>query len=251
MFTIGLPYLTIKIAEKNHWSGDWEMEYFVIIPAAGKGTRMGAKENKLFLPINHLPVIAHTINVFEKDKWCKGIVLVVNPRDKEKMEHLIDQYHFQKIFSIVNGGKERQYSVFEGLKELEKFPDHIVLIHDGARPLLKEKSIHRLVEKVQETGSAILAVPVKDTIKVVGDGKVKKTLDRTNLMSIQTPQAFKISSIIQAHQRAVQEGIVATDDAALMELLGEEITIVEGDYENIKITTAEDLLLAQLLLSKN
>jgi len=250
MFTIGLPYFTIKDRKKIEGSGDKKMEYFTVIPAAGAGKRMGAEKNKLLLSINGEPIIAHTIRVFEKDEWCKGIVLVVSRTDQSVMEKLVKEYQFQKIHSIVIGGKERQHSVYEGLKALKDSNNPIVLIHDGARPFVKKKAIHELVQLSQEKGAAILAVPVKDTIKVAKDGKVVKTLNRSTLWSVQTPQAFLLSEILQAHEKAQEKGIIATDDAALMEELGKDVTIVEGDYENIKITTPEDLKIAEMILVK-
>lgn len=250
MFTIGLPYFTIKDRKKIEGSGDKKMEYFTVIPAAGAGKRMGAEKNKLLLSINGEPIIAHTIRVFEKDEWCKGIVLVVSRTDESNMKKLVEEYQFQKIHSIVIGGVERQHSVYEGLKALRDFINPIVLIHDGARPLVKKKAIHELVQVTDDKGAAILAVPVKDTIKVAKDGKVSKTLDRSTLWSVQTPQAFRLSEILTAHEKAEKRGIIATDDAALMEELGKDVAIVEGDYENIKITTPEDLKIAEMILEQ-
>jgi len=222
------------------------MEYMVVIPAAGVGKRMGVGKNKLLIDVKEVPIIVYTINVFENDDWCKGIVLVINENDRSEMEWLIKRYQFKKIQAITTGGLERQYSVFEGLKCMNW--DSIVLIHDGARPFVKVKHIHQLVNAVSIYGAAIIAVPVTDTIKKVNDHVVLETVDRTNLWAVQTPQGFQFSLIKEAHERAIQENFVGTDDASLVERMGKDVFIVKGDFDNIKITTVEDLYFAQTIL---
>lgn len=224
------------------------MEYHVVIPAAGMGKRMGAEKNKLLLCINRLPILVHTLNVFERDEWCQSIILVIHERDRQEIIRMIKNYRLTKITAIVSGGNERQQSVYRGLDQIQK--ESIVLIHDGARPFIKEKHIHQLVEKAQSYGAAVLAVPIKDTIKKVSNGIVDETVDRSTLWSVQTPQAFQLNLIKEAHQRAEKDGFIGTDDASLFERIGGKVVVVEGDYENIKITTPEDLTFAQAIMEK-
>lgn len=225
------------------------MEYYVVIPAAGMGKRMGAGKNKLFINLNDIPILIHTLQVFENDSWCKGIVLVVNSQDRQEMENLIQQYQLNKIVAIVDGGEERQHSVYAGLKALPE--EIIVLVHDGARPFVKKTDIHRLVESAEANGAAVLAVPVKDTIKQVQHGMIEGTINRDLLWSAQTPQSFQIRLLVEAHEVANSKGLIGTDDASLVESMGKKVVIVQGDYDNIKITTPEDLFFAKAIISKN
>ncbi|WAA09455.1 2-C-methyl-D-erythritol 4-phosphate cytidylyltransferase [Fervidibacillus albus] len=225
------------------------MQYKVIIPAAGMGKRMGYGKNKLFIPIRHTPIIVHTLAIFEKDEWCKEIILVINEKEREEIESLIQSYEITKVSKIINGGSERQQSVYAGLKTVNG-DEEIVLIHDGARPMVNIAHIRKLVQEASLKGAAVLGVPVKDTIKKVKDGIVMETIDRATLWSIQTPQAFRASVIKTAHESAEKDRFLGTDDASLVERIGQNVIIIEGDYENIKITTKEDLFFAESLLSK-
>ncbi|WP_033827314.1 2-C-methyl-D-erythritol 4-phosphate cytidylyltransferase [Bacillus andreraoultii] len=224
------------------------MEYHVIIPAAGMGKRMGADKNKLLVEIEGAPIIIHTLSVFEQDEWCKSITLVVNKHDQKEVNQLVSKYNLMKVANVVEGGKERQESVFKGLEQIEG--ESIILIHDGARPFVKQHFVHQLVEKAASKGAAILAVPVKDTIKKVNNHLVEETINRATLMSIQTPQAFQLSLIKEAHRQAHQDGFIGTDDASLLERMGRKVYIVEGDYDNFKITTPEDLHFAKAIIKK-
>ncbi|MFC7372683.1 2-C-methyl-D-erythritol 4-phosphate cytidylyltransferase [Fictibacillus iocasae] len=223
------------------------MDYNVIILAAGQGKRMNAGKNKQWIELDGMPVIAHTVKVFEQDPWCARIILVGNEREITLLEEFRQFYSYRKIMKIVPGGKERQDSVHEGLKALDD-GDSLVLIHDGARPFAAEKDIHALAEKAAETGAAVLAVPVKDTIKHISEGQVTHTMDRSSLWAAQTPQAFRLSLIKKAHEQACTEGYVGTDDASLAEKYNLTVAVVEGDYRNIKLTTADDLLFAKAIL---
>ncbi len=224
------------------------MNYHVVIPAAGAGRRMGAGKNKLFLELKGKPLIIYTLEIFEKDEWCQSIILVCNENDREEMESLIKKYTITKVSALVTGGPERQHSVYKGLSVIEHDP--VVLIHDGARPFVKTAVIRKLVEKTNKYGAATVAVPVKDTIKRVRNHTVSETLERSQLWTVQTPQAFRLSLIKQAHERAVADSFVGTDDASLVERLGQDVLIVTGDYENIKITTPEDLVFAGAIIEK-
>ncbi|WP_017754888.1 2-C-methyl-D-erythritol 4-phosphate cytidylyltransferase [Calidifontibacillus oryziterrae] len=225
-------------------------DYYVVIPAAGQGKRMNAGQNKQFIKLQGMPVIVHTLKVFDTDSYCKGIVLVVNQNEIEQFNELIQTYNIKKVLDVVIGGSERQHSVYNGLKALN-IEDGIVLVHDGARPFINHTIIRELVKKATIYNSAIVAVPVKDTIKLVNENVVEKTMERSSLWSVQTPQAFRLSLILKAHEEANNNHILGTDDASLVELLGEKVQIVVGDYENIKLTTPEDLLYGEVILAKN
>ncbi|HHY20745.1 MAG TPA: 2-C-methyl-D-erythritol 4-phosphate cytidylyltransferase [Bacilli bacterium] len=222
------------------------MDYVVVIPAAGQGKRMKAGKNKQFIQLAGRPVIVHTLQVFEKDDACLDIILVVNEDEQREMCSLVEEYKFTKVKQIVIGGSERQHSVRNGL---EVVTHDVVLIHDGARPFIEQKLIHSLVKEAKESGAAIVAVPVKDTIKKVTGNVVEGTTNRSSLWAVQTPQAFRLSTIKQAHERAKEEGYLGTDDASLVEWLGGRVTIVEGSHENIKLTTPEDLLFAEAIMN--
>ena len=225
------------------------MNYQVIIPAAGQGKRMKAGKNKQFIELNEIPIIIHTLKVFEEHTQCSGIILVINEAEKADFQYLIEKYRIQKVHQFVLGGTERQYSVYNGLKAVKD--DELVLVHDGARPFVTQKRIENLVEKAVDTGAAILAVPVKDTIKKVEEGIVSETVERSTLWSVQTPQAFQIKLLLEAHDKARNEGYLGTDDASLLERVGRPVSIVTGDYTNIKITTPEDLYIAEAILKRN
>lgn len=224
------------------------MEYSVVIPAAGQGKRMKAKSNKQFLEIEGKPIIAHTLEVFQDDEWCTEIVVVGNALEIEKLKGIVEKYRITKVSTVLPGGLERQHSVYNGLNAVRG--NSIVLIHDGARPFLSQTNIHQLVIESNKIGGAILAVPMKDTVKEVLDHRVSHTVDRTNLWSVQTPQAFLLPLILSAHESAKSDGYIGTDDASLMERIDLNVAIVEGDYFNIKLTTQEDLIFAKAILEK-
>ncbi|NNU90934.1 MULTISPECIES: 2-C-methyl-D-erythritol 4-phosphate cytidylyltransferase [Anoxybacillus] len=222
------------------------MNYHVVIPAAGQGKRMNAGINKQFIELEGIPVIIHTLRVFERDDFCQGVVLVINDQERDQFVRMLRCFEIKKVNALVSGGEERQQSVYNGLKAVND--GHIVLIHDGARPFVTIKKIHELVHATKETGAAVLAVPVKDTMKQVVDGHIEKTVDRSSLWAVQTPQAFSMSLILNAHERAKKERFIGTDDASLVERMGHRVVIVEGEYTNIKLTTPEDLLFAEAIL---
>ncbi|OEH93164.1 2-C-methyl-D-erythritol 4-phosphate cytidylyltransferase [Bacillus solimangrovi] len=222
------------------------MFYDVVIPAAGQGKRMKAGRNKQMIDLLGKPVIVHTLEVFQHDPMCRLIVIVAQAEEVDLMQKLIERYQFSKVAHIVEGGKERQHSVYSGLKVLTG--EGIVLIHDGARPFIPHKIIHELVSQTEQVHAAVVAVPVKDTIKQAFNGLVQNTVERSSLWAVQTPQAFRLSLIKTAHEQAEQEGYLGTDDASLIERIGKEVAIVTGTYENIKLTTPEDLLVAKAIL---
>jgi 2-C-methyl-D-erythritol 4-phosphate cytidylyltransferase len=224
------------------------MQYEVVIPAAGQGKRMKTGRNKLFLELSGTPLIVYTLQVFDRDPQCKKMILAINPAEEEIFTSLLQSYSIQKPIVFVSGGAERQHSVYNGLKEIQN--TEIVLVHDGARPFVQADLLTKLIKTAVERGSAIPAVPVKDTVKKVKGTTVVETVERSSLWAVQTPQAFRVSVLRKAHEKAAEEGFLGTDDASLVERINEEVVIVEGDYHNIKITTPEDLLFAEAILQK-
>lgn len=223
------------------------VNYQVIIPAAGQGKRMNAGKNKQFIELQSIPVIVHTLRVFEQDPMCSGIILVINKDEQLIFEELLQTYRIQKVVSLVQGGSERQYSVYNGLLAAKN--TDIVLVHDGARPFLKQEHVHELVSVAAEKGAAVLAVPVKDTIKrASSDFYVEETVERSSLWAIQTPQAFHVSILQEAHELAKKEDFLGTDEASLVERIPKQVYIVRGDYLNIKLTTPDDLIFAEAIL---
>ncbi|TXK57233.1 2-C-methyl-D-erythritol 4-phosphate cytidylyltransferase [Bacillus subtilis] len=223
------------------------MSYDVVIPAAGQGKRMKAGRNKLFIDLKGDPVIIHTLRVFDSHRQCDKIILVINEQEREHFQHLLSDYPFQTSIELVAGGEERQHSVYKGLKAVKQ--EKIVLVHDGARPFIKHEQIDELIAEAEQTGAAILAVPVKDTIKRVQDLQVSETIERSSLWAVQTPQAFRLSLLMKAHAEAERKGFLGTDDASLVEQMeGGSVRVVEGSYTNIKLTTPDDLTSAAAIM---
>jgi len=220
----------------------------VVIVAAGKGTRMNMDINKQYMDILGKPVLARTLQVFDDCSYIDEVVLVVNEQDILYCKNdIVEYYGFDKVKALVSGGSERQDSVFNGLKEVTSGCD-IVLIHDGARPFVREKSIIDSINDAREYGASCVAVPVKDTIKTSDTkGFINETLERSVLWSIQTPQAFRYDLIMNAHKSASSDGFLGTDDSILVERLGFKVKLVMGSYDNIKITTQEDLVTAEAI----
>lgn len=212
-----------------------------IIVAAGKGKRMGLGYNKLLAKIDDKEIIVLTLEKFENSSSIDEIILVASEDEFDYFnQNIINRYGFKKI-KLALGGKERQNSVYNGLKKCDNA--EIVLIHDGARPYVDEDMIERSINAAREYGAATVAVPVVDTIKVVEDGFSVETPDRKKLYAIQTPQSFKYELILKAHEYAINNNILATDDTMLVERLGHKVRIIEGSYSNIKITTPNDIQL--------
>ncbi|WP_210471079.1 2-C-methyl-D-erythritol 4-phosphate cytidylyltransferase [Sporosarcina sp. 6E9] len=224
------------------------MDYTVMMPAAGSGQRMGAGYNKLFLQLNHKPIIIRTLLVFEEDPACTGIILAVKPDERNEIQSMLDQFGISKIQTIVDGGTERQYSVAACIEAHAE--NGIVLVHDAARPFLKKSVIANLVQKATKYGAAIAAVQAKDTMKIVTDGVVEETVDREKLWIVQTPQAFRYDVLKEASESANRAGFLGTDEAMLVERLGHPVHIVESTYENVKMTTQEDLAFGEIILNR-
>jgi 2-C-methyl-D-erythritol 4-phosphate cytidylyltransferase / 2-C-methyl-D-erythritol 2,4-cyclodiphosphate synthase len=208
------------------------------LPAAGRGQRFGKPGNKVFEILGSKPIIAYSLQVFQDLQEIDEIVLVTGKNDVETADNIVRRFGFSKVSAIVVGGNERQDSVRIGLEHIS---GEIVAIHDAARPLIDGESIRRSIEAAREHGAAIVAVPVIDTIKSSGEGFVTGTEDRSRLVSVQTPQTFRTDLIRKAHDRALSESFYSTDDSALVEWIGEKVAIVDGSYDNIKITTPSDM----------
>ncbi len=235
------------------------MKADAVIVSAGKGLRFleGGSVSpdhgkKQFSLLGGKPILAHTLDKFEACSLIRSVRLVVGEEDMDYcLKEIVERYGFQKVSQIVPGGKRRQESVKNGIDALPKDGD-IVAIHDGVRPLVTQTMIEDSIHSAARYGAAVLAIPLKDTIKMCNpDGTVLKTLDRESLWQIQTPQTFQADVIREAHARAVEDGFVGTDDASLVERLGGKVHIRAGSYANIKITTPEDLVLANLFLEMN
>ena len=226
------------------------MKWGAVIAAAGIGKRMKAKKNKQFLDLQGSPLVVHTIRAFQECPFISKIKLVVH-RDELTYcrREILSQYNCEDVEPVV-GGASRQQSVFNGLKAFQASPDY-VLIHDGARPLISEEILARVQSALQNFEAVTTGVRVKDTIKVrTEDFFVERTLDRKQLVAIQTPQGFNYSLIRQAHKKAAVKGNHSySDDASLVEAMGQRVKVVEGAYENIKVTTPADLDFARMLVS--
>ncbi|MBE5972160.1 MAG: 2-C-methyl-D-erythritol 4-phosphate cytidylyltransferase [Lachnoclostridium sp.] len=228
-----------------------------IVLAAGQGKRMQSAVAKQFLLLNGEPVVCHSLRAFEKSD-VETVILVTGADEIQYCkEEIVEKYGFKKVSAIVAGGKERYHSVYEGLSALSGVlePDGIVLIHDGARPMITQEIIVRTMDAAKEYGACVAAMPVKDTIKVADtDGFAAETLDRSTLWQIQTPQTFTYELVYRGYKKllsdeAYQKGV--TDDAMVVEsMCGGQVKLVEGSYENIKVTTPEDMIVAESFLKR-
>jgi 2-C-methyl-D-erythritol 4-phosphate cytidylyltransferase len=222
----------------------------VIILAAGKGRRMGESINKQYLNINGYPVLYYTLKAFSKSNDIDEIIVVVAKGEVDYCkEEVIEKYNFSKVKDIVVGGTERQNSVLNGLIAVSNCD--IVLIHDGARPFITDSIIGNAIDYANLYGSAACGVIPKDTIKIKDSkGFSLETPQRETLFCVQTPQAFKYDLILDCHKKIHEDGINVTDDTMVVERYGNKVYLYEGSYNNIKITTPEDLELGRQILGK-
>lgn len=225
------------------------MEYIVVLPAAGSGKRMNAGHNKLFLKLRKKPILIHTLEVFEKDANCTGIWLAVKPEERAIIQDMLKQYHITKVKGLPAGGEERQHSVYACI-QVAGNESKLILVHDAARPFIEPSVIAQLTNVAQKNGAAIAGVKVKDTIKRVKNTVIEETVDREQLWMIQTPQAFQASILINAQKQAAQDDFLGTDESMLVERLGIDVHVVESTYDNVKMTTREDLLIGEAILQK-
>lgn len=221
----------------------------VIIAAAGTGSRMNSKEKKQYLKLLDKEILVWTIEKFQDHTSVDDIILVTSSDEIKRCEEIVDKNKFTKVKKIVEGGSRRQDSIYNGLKSLDKDTD-IVMVHDGARPFVSKKIIDDNIEGVKETGGVITGVETKDTIKVVVDNTVKETLNRELLYNVQTPQTFDYIKLLDAYKYMEENDLTVTDDSSLAEAVGMVVKVVLGSYDNIKITTPDDLLIGELILKR-
>jgi 2-C-methyl-D-erythritol 4-phosphate cytidylyltransferase len=223
---------------------------FAIIVAAGKGTRMGANVDKLWLEVAGRPVVAHTWEKFDAARCIDEIILVVRDGAQAEFDELAERFHFQKPYRLVVGGVERQDSVWNGLEAASEA--EIVAIQDAARPCTTEELIAATIQAARETGAAVAAHPVTDTIKETVDGKlIARTVDRSKLWSVQTPQTFRREVICRAIAAAREQNLNLTDDTAACELIGQPVRLVRGTAPNPKVTVPADLPFVESLLKNS
>lgn len=231
-----------------------------IVPAAGMGKRFGPGTKKPFQDLSGKPLIVWSLEALESVHEIEEIIPVLMKEDMEYGQRVFEDYRLRKVKKIAPGGKERQDSVYNGLRLIDD-KKSIVLIHDGVRPLIEKELIEKAIMELQtshETSvkegegfdGVVLGVPVKDTIKELKAGFIRKTLKRESLWAIQTPQIFPLKKILNAYEKAAKESFYSTDDSALLERYGGKVKVVAGSYRNIKITTPEDLEIAEFLLSR-
>ena len=223
-----------------------------IIVAAGKGLRMQRRRPKQFLPLAGRPILSSTLAVFDTCLQVRRIILVVPETDFDFCRgHVIPGAAQRLDVALVAGGMHRQDSVYNGLLAADGGdPDHVVLIHDGVRPLVPHSLVASCIDAARHVGACVPATPLHDTVKQMReDGAVARTLDRGSLRLAQTPQAFRFDLIRSAHEQARLDGYQGTDDASLVERLGRPVHMIEGSRTNIKITTAEDLVVAEALVA--
>ena len=225
-----------------------------IIVAAGSSSRMKTNISKQLIELDGIPVIIRTINVFEFLSEIDSVLIVTRKCDIEIIKKLVSEHNIKKVSAVIEGGITRQESVFLGLSHLNSGNDDIVLIHDGARPFVSADYIKEIISELRSGSSkaAAIRVPVKDTIKQTNErGYIENTPDRSKLVSIQTPQGFRYGIIMEAHKKAKELNLSVTDDCAVIEALtSEPVKVITGDYNNIKITTPEDIILGEAIIAK-
>ena len=221
-----------------------------LVPAAGRGLRMGGAIPKQFLALGGEPLVVHSLRVLQHSPVIDEIILAVPQADLDYcLNDLAVRYGFSKIKRVVAGGKERQDSVRHALEHTPE-DTQTVVVHDAVRPFLTERMVAEVVEAAQRIGGAIVALPMRDTVKQVGlERHIERTVDRTPLWLAQTPQAFRRDWLLQVHRKAHAEGVHATDDAFLFEWAGHAVVVVEGSGENIKVTRPEDMIIGEAILA--
>lgn len=218
-----------------------------IVPSAGLGIRFGRGRNKPFETLGNKPVLIWALEALEKMPEITEIIPVLKETDIQAGTELFKHYKITKVKRIAPGGKERQDSVFNGLHFI-KDNRSVVLIHDGARPFLEPETVRRALKTLSGCDGVVIGLPPKDTIKEIEGQLIRQTLNRDTLIAVQTPQIFFYRPLLEAYEKAMKESFYATDDAALVERNRGSIKVVRGEYTNIKITTPEDLVIAEAFL---
>jgi 2-C-methyl-D-erythritol 4-phosphate cytidylyltransferase len=219
-----------------------------IIAAAGQGTRLGGGRPKQFLELAGIPIIIHTLKRFEQCAEIQEVIVVLPAEDTTNFLALVGKHGLRKLARVVPGGATRGESVWSGLQSVRAATAEIIAVHDGVRPFVTPEEITETVLAARASGAAILTAPVVDTIKETEDGKVAGTLDRARLRRALTPQCFRYELLRRAFEQSPEIVKSATDESSLVERLGAQVSIVEGDARNIKITRPEDLAFAEILL---
>ncbi len=222
-----------------------------IIPAAGSGARFGGQIPKQFVEIAGAPIIVHTLRRFEECDEIDSIIVALRPEEIDRFERSLSAHGIRKPVHLVNGGAERSDSIFNALEAASELQPEIVAVHDAVRPFVSPKQISDVIARAREIGAAILALPTTDTLKEVENGMIQRTIDRRRIWRAQTPQAFRYELLLRANNEARAASLpsaATTDDSFLIERQGLPVAIVEGSPSNIKITTPEDLFLAEKLL---
>jgi len=220
-----------------------------VVPAAGLGTRMGGNTPKQYLSLGGLPLLVYSLRVFQHLESIREIILSVPESDLEYCRWgIVKPFGLEKVTQVVAGGKRRQDSVRNGLAAISNPPDG-VLVHDGVRPFIDPKVVRNVIHCAGQTGAAVVAMPIHDTVKRVDlSGIIQETLKREELWQIQTPQVFRYDWLVEAHQQAQQYQWEVTDDAALIERMGYPVSVVEGSCFNIKVTKPDDLVFGEAIL---
>jgi 2-C-methyl-D-erythritol 4-phosphate cytidylyltransferase len=226
------------------------MRTFVIIPAGGKGTRSGFNIPKQYLKINGKEIIAYTLEIFQKNRSVDEIIISADPFYFKLLNKIKKKYSISKLTGLVEAGKERQDSVYNGINSLSASPDDVVLVHDAVRPLLPAKVLSAAINSAKLKGNALVCIKAKDTL-ISGNEVVKKYIDREEVYYVQTPQIFKFSLLKNAMDKALRDKYIGTDESMLVRRLNEKINIVEGSVFNFKVTSKEDIiLLSNLILNR-
>ena len=223
-------------------------ECLAIIAAGGSGQRMGGNVPKQFMEINGKPIIAHTIETFENSLHIKCIIVVAPEEYINVVWRIVKCYSYEKVIAVIAGGRTRQESVYNALLFAEASMPGKVLVHDAARPFVELNDIEAIVKGVDEAGCAVPVVSVKDTIKVLDEMGEVSTLDRASIYAVQTPQGFNFKLLLESHKKAITDGFEGYDDSVLTERMGLKTKLINSGYHNMKITTKEDLWLAEKLL---
>ena len=224
-----------------------------IIPAAGSGSRFGGQIPKQFIEIAGAPIIVHTLRRFDECDEIGAIIVALRQEEIEGFEQSFPAHRIRKPVRLVGGGAERSDSILNALESAKEFQPEIVAVHDAVRPFVTPDQISAVIARAREIGAAILALPATDTIKEVENGLIQRTIDRSRIWRAQTPQAFSFDLLVRANEEARAASLpsaMATDDAFLVERLGLPVAVVEGSPNNIKITTPEDLALAEKLFEQ-
>lgn len=226
------------------------MSIAALIPAAGKGARMGESVSKLLIPLMGVPLIVRTLRIFEYHHSIDAVLLAVPAEERDFFIELVNSHRLGKVTKIITGGRDRQESVYNLLKASS--PYDIVAIHDGARPFLTGEALSSALVIPDGCDGVVLGTPLKDTIKHIDSKRnVIDTPTRSEYYAVQTPQVFLRKKLLEAHEKALREGLRGTDDSGLLEQFGGIIRIVQGSYDNIKITTKEDILIGEAILRKH